>query len=277
MWGKQFYHYDVARWLDRRPGRPAAAAGRQHGRNAPLAAHVQLRRDLDARPVGVPVVRRLGPGASSAWRSPGSTRRSPRSSCCCCCASGTCTPTASCRRTSGRFDDVNPPVHAWAALRVFELDGAARLRLPRPGAAQAADELHLVGQPQGLRRQQRLRGRLPRAGQRRPVRPGRGAAGGRRAGAVRRHRLDGDVRAEPARDDAWCSPSTTASYEDLATKFLEHFAYIAAAAYEQGLWDDEDGFFYDVIRQADGEQVPLKVRSVVGPAAAGRRRRSSAR
>jgi hypothetical protein len=51
---------------------------------------------------------------------------------------------------------------------------------------------------------------------------------------------------------------------DLATKFLEHFAYIASAAYEQGLWNDEDGFFYDVIRQADGVKVPMKVRSVVG-------------
>jgi hypothetical protein len=54
------------------------------------------------------------------------------------------------------------------------------------------------------------------------------------------------------------------SYGDVATKFLEHFAYIASAAYTQGLWNEEDSFFYDVIRQADGQQVPLKVRSVVG-------------
>ena len=54
------------------------------------------------------------------------------------------------------------------------------------------------------------------------------------------------------------------SYMDLATKFLEHFAYIASAAFEQGLWDAEDAFFYDVIRPPDGEKVPLKVRSVVG-------------
>ena len=54
------------------------------------------------------------------------------------------------------------------------------------------------------------------------------------------------------------------AYEDIATKFFEHFAYIAEAAYEQGLWDDEDGFFYDVLRLPDGHQVPLKVRSVVG-------------
>jgi hypothetical protein len=54
------------------------------------------------------------------------------------------------------------------------------------------------------------------------------------------------------------------SYVDLATKFIEHFAFIAAAAYEQGLWDNEEGFFYDVIRTPDGDKVPLKVRSVVG-------------
>jgi hypothetical protein len=54
------------------------------------------------------------------------------------------------------------------------------------------------------------------------------------------------------------------TYEDVATKFFEHFAYIAAAAYDQGLWDDEDGFFYDVLRLPDGTKVPLKVRSVVG-------------
>jgi len=54
------------------------------------------------------------------------------------------------------------------------------------------------------------------------------------------------------------------SYVDLATKFLEHFASIASAAYSQGLWDAEDSFFYDVIRQPDGVRVPLKVRSVVG-------------
>ena len=46
--------------------------------------------------------------------------------------------------------------------------------------------------------------------------------------------------------------STNRTYEDLATKFFEHFAYIAAAAYEQGLWDEEDAFFYDVLRQPDG-------------------------
>ena len=55
------------------------------------------------------------------------------------------------------------------------------------------------------------------------------------------------------------------SYEDIATKFFEHFAYIAAAAYEQGLWDERGRL---LLRRAapapTAAQVPLKVRSVVG-------------
>src|SRR4030095_13669588 len=41
------------------------------------------------------------------------------------------------------------------------------------------------------------------------------------------------------------------SYEDTATKFLEHFAYIADALHTKGLWDEDDGFFYDVPALAD--------------------------
>ena len=78
----------------------------------------------------------------------------------------------------------------------------ARPRLPGQGVPQAAAQLHLVGQPQGQRRQQHLRGRLPRAGQHRPDRPLGPAAGGRAARAERRHGVDGDVRAQPAGDGA---------------------------------------------------------------------------
>jgi hypothetical protein len=53
------------------------------------------------------------------------------------------------------------------------------------------------------------------------------------------------------------------AYEDMCTKFLEHFAYIATAIHDRGLWDDEDGFYYDVLRLGD-ERIPLRVRSMVG-------------
>jgi hypothetical protein len=60
-----------------------------------------------------------------------------------------------------------------------------------------------------------------------------------------------------------------ASYEDMALKFLEHFFYIAAAMdrmgdHEDELWDETDEFFYDLLRFPDGSATRLKVRSMVG-------------
>jgi len=59
------------------------------------------------------------------------------------------------------------------------------------------------------------------------------------------------------------------AYEDVASKFWEHFLYIAHAMNHHGrdgvsLWDDTDGFFYDVLHLPDGGRHPLKVRSMVG-------------
>jgi hypothetical protein len=54
------------------------------------------------------------------------------------------------------------------------------------------------------------------------------------------------------------------SYEDLATKFFEHFTYIAIAMDDQGLWHEQDGFFYDMLRGPNGSREPVPVRSVVG-------------
>jgi hypothetical protein len=58
-------------------------------------------------------------------------------------------------------------------------------------------------------------------------------------------------------------------YEDIATKFFEHFLHIAEALMDiggdgVGLWDDEDRFYYDVLRLPDGEHVPMRLRSMVG-------------
>ena len=59
------------------------------------------------------------------------------------------------------------------------------------------------------------------------------------------------------------------AYEDVASKFFEHFVYIAHATHSRGdehiaLWDAEDGFFYDVLRLPHGNHCSLKVRSMVG-------------
>ena len=57
------------------------------------------------------------------------------------------------------------------------------------------------------------------------------------------------------------------TYEDMVVKFAEHFCYIAAAMNrpgEEGMWDFEDGFYYDILRLPDGSATRLKVRSMVG-------------
>ena len=57
------------------------------------------------------------------------------------------------------------------------------------------------------------------------------------------------------------------AYEDMAVKFAEHFVWIAVAMNhvgDGGMWDEEDGFYYDVLRLPDGSAKRLKVRSMVG-------------
>ena len=115
------------------------------------------------------------------------------------------------------FGDVNPPVHGWATWRVFQMDRKRRrLTHPndpgRPGISrarvpQADAELHLVGQPEGRRRPQRLPGRLPRAGQHRRLRSQRAAADRRLHQPVRRHELDGDVQPQPDAHRARAGPA----------------------------------------------------------------------
>jgi len=61
---------------------------------------------------------------------------------------------------------------------------------------------------------------------------------------------------------------TNPTYEGLATKFFEHYVYIGAAMkmerFGRTLWDEEDGFFYDLLRFPDGHSIPFRVRSLVG-------------
>ena len=64
----------------------------------------------------------------------------------------------------------------------------------------------------------------------------------------------------------WSWPSEDPAYEDVASKFFEHFVAIADAMNTlggTGLWDEEDGFYYDQLH-VDGQPIPLQVRSMVG-------------
>ena len=53
-------------------------------------------------------------------------------------------------------------------------------------------------------------------------------------------------------------------FQDVAVKFFEHFWRIAAAINDQGVWDETDGWYYDVIERPDGSRMPVRARSIVG-------------
>ncbi len=100
------------------------------------------------------------------------------------------------------FDDVNPPVHAWAAIFNYRLNretlGDRALPFLKKHLQHAGLQLHLVAQPQGSRRPQPVRRRVPGPGQHRRLRSQRAAADRRLPGAGRRHLVDGVLRAEHA-------------------------------------------------------------------------------
>ena len=111
------------------------------------------------------------------------------------------------------FDDVNPPVHAWAAWRVYKIDAKAT-------GVKDYEFLQRVFQKllmnftwwvnrKDIAGQERLRRRVPRARQHRPFRPLPAVPRWRPAGAGRRDQLDGDVRAQHAGDRASNWPSMT--------------------------------------------------------------------
>ena len=102
------------------------------------------------------------------------------------------------------FSDVNPPVQAWAAIFLYRIGAGGarrhRSRFPEAGVRQAVGEFRLVGQSQGPLRQECLRRRVSRARQYRRVRPQRAVADRRLSRAGRRHRMDGAVLPEHARN-----------------------------------------------------------------------------
>jgi hypothetical protein len=161
------------------------------------------------------------------------------------------------------FGDVNPPVHAWAALRVFELDGSRDYGF----LAKVMHKL-LLNFTWWVNRKDSNGNNVFEGGflGLDNVGPFDRSAALPVAGLL--EQSDGTawmaMYALNLFDMALVLAIDDPVYEDLATKFFEHFAYIAEAAYKHGLWDEEDSFFYDVLRLHDGPTVPLKVRSVVG-------------
>ena len=119
VWSKQIYPYNVARWLDGDPGQPTPPGGAPSRAQRRLAPPGLLRRAGDARPVGVPVVRGLGSRRSTPSRGRTSIPAFAKYQMLVLLREWFQHPNGALPAYEWNFDDVNPPVHVLAALRVF--------------------------------------------------------------------------------------------------------------------------------------------------------------
>lgn len=267
IWSKQLYYYDVEQWLE---GDPAGSAspGRSEGRNAGWG-HLN---NFDV--ISMP----------DTWEYPWYAAWDLAFHCIpfahvdASFAKGQLElmthewymhPNGQLPAYEWSFGDVNPPVHAWAARRVYEIDAAATGTADRAFLKRVFHKL-LLNFTWWVNRKDA---------------DGNNVFDGGFLGLDnislfdRSAPLPGGGHLDQSDGTAWMAFYTLEMlaialelaradtvYEDLATKFFEHFLAIATAmsTEDQCLWDDEDGFFYDVLRFPDGSAKTLRVRSMVG-------------
>jgi hypothetical protein len=271
LWSKQFYHYEVRQWLAGDEAQPAPPPQRRRGRNRGWA-HL-YNEDVLSMPDkweypwyaawdlafhAIPLAL-VDPDFAKAqltlllreWYMH---------------------PNGQLPAYEWAFDDVNPPVHAWAAWRVYKID-ARRSGTPDRTFLQHVFHKLLLNFTWWVNRKD-VDGRNIFQG---------GFLGLDNIGVFDRsqplptggviQQSDGTawmgmyclnmlaIALELARDDP--------AYENVASKFFEHFVYIAHAVDARGgeamgLWDEEDGFYYDVLDLPDGRRERMRVRSMVG-------------
>jgi hypothetical protein len=267
LWSRQFYHYIVRDWLDGDPQQPPPPARRTRGRNADwlhlynrdvismpdkweypwyaawdLAFHMIPFAHIDPHFAKQQLVLLL-----REWYMH---------------------PNGQLPAYEYTFGDVNPPVHAWACWRVYKMTGARGER-DRIFLSRCFQKL-IINFTWWVNRKD-LEGRNLFTG---------GFLGLDNIGVFDRSKpLPTGGHLEQADGTAWmaffCATMLSVALElsrdnpateDMASKFFEHFVTITDAINTHGgtgLWDEEDGFYYDQLR-VDGRTLPLKIRSLVG-------------
>ncbi len=267
LWSKQFYHYAIREWLSGDPAQPAPPEQRRHGRNSDwghlynrdvismpdkweypwyacwdLAFHMIPFATVDPHFAKEQLVLFL-----REWYMH---------------------PNGQLPAYEFAFNDVNPPVHAWACWRVYKMTGPRGAR-DRRFLARTFQKL-LLNFTWWVNRKD-LEGHHLFAG---------GFLGLDNIGVFDRSQpLPTGGHLEQADGTAWMAFYCTTmlamalelaqddpAYEDMASKFFEHFVAIADAINTlggTGLWDERDGFYYDQLH-LDGRTVPLRIRSLVG-------------
>ncbi|HVZ72743.1 MAG TPA: glucosidase [Polyangia bacterium] len=268
LWSKQFYHYDVRAWLEGDPAQPPPPPGRSAGRNGEWG-HL-YNRDVLSMP--------------DKWEYPWFAawdlafhmipfaRIDPhfaKEQLLLMTREWYMHPNGQLPAYEFAFGDVNPPVHAWAAWRVYKIAVDAEGRRDRVFLARIFKKL-LLNFTWWVNRKD-AEGRNLFSG---------GFLGLDNIGVFDRSRpLPTGGHLEQADGTAWMAffcatmlsmalelAKTEPSYEDMASKFFEHFVHITDAMNAlggSGLWDDRDGFYYDKLH-AGAAEVPLRVRSLVG-------------
>ncbi len=272
LWGKQSYHYDVGRWLRGDPTQPKPDPQRYQGRNHDwtylhnsdvismpdkweypwyaawdLAFHCVAMALIDPKFAKDQLVLFL-----REWYM---------------------NPNGQLPAYEWNFSDVNPPVHAWAAWRVYKIASRIQKKPDREFLERVFHKLLLNftwwvnrKDPQGKNVFEGGFLGLDNIGvfdRSQPVGPDSFIEQSDGTSWMAMFCLDMlSMAMELAHDDP--------AYEDVASKFFEHFVYISLAMNHMGdkgigLWDEKDGFYYDVLHFGAGDEtIPMKVRSMVG-------------
>ncbi|MGA9186553.1 MAG: hypothetical protein WA737_10580 [Candidatus Acidiferrales bacterium] len=271
LWGKQSYHYDVARWLEGDSTQPQPDPSRKLGRNH------QWKHLYNSDVISMP----------DKWEYPWYAAWDLAFHC---VAMALIDPDFSKEQLilflrewymqpngqlpayEWNFSDVNPPVHAWAAWRVYKIEARVKGKADRIFLERVFQKL-LINftwwvnrkDPQGMNVFEGGFLGLDNIGvfdRSKPLSPGSFVEQSDGTSWMAMYCLDMLAMAmELAKEDP--------AYEDVASKFFEHFVYIASAMNDIGgegigLWDEKDGFYYDVLHLNDTSHVAMKVRSLVG-------------
>jgi hypothetical protein len=271
MWSRQYYAYEVERWLRGDPGQPKPPAERWKGRNH------EWRHLYNSEVLSMP----------DKWEYPWYAAWDLAFHCIPLAlvdpefAKQQLTllvrewymhPSGQIPAYEWQLGDVNPPVHAWAAYRVYQIERRTTGRADRSFLESTFLKL-MLNFTWWVNRKDTA-GRNVFEG---------GFLGLDNIGVFDRSKpLPGGGTLEQADATSWMGmyclnmldialelARENPSYQDVANKFFEHFLLIAhamnhIAGEDVRLWDEKDGFYYDVMRRPSGESFPVRVRSMVG-------------
>ncbi|MEQ8878894.1 MAG: glucosidase [Cyclobacteriaceae bacterium] len=272
MWSKQFYYYNVNNWIHGDPGRYKPSEARKHGRNSDWKHMYNY--DIISMPDKweypwfaawdlafhcIPIAR-IDPDFAKDQLMVLLKERYIH-------------PNGQIPAYEWNFSDVNPPVHAWAVLRVYKIDRRMNGGKGDIDFLQRAFHKLLVNFTWWINRKDKDGSNIFEGG----------FLGLDNIGVFdRNHPIIENARLEQADSTSWMAmfslnmlrisldlSNVYPTYQDMAIKFFEHFLYIAGAMNgvdeeKVDLWDDEDNFYYDVMHVPGKEAKQMRVRSMVG-------------